>query len=367
MKCLKKILLLCLSACVLSLSCLSSSASAAGIYTNAFRIQGYNNVSHDVQQLYPIYYGPAHSFSVGTPISGATWNWVSEYDWITPFIDIEGNTAAFHWETNIVAQSTNTSFQNPFNNLDSLYVSRCGSRTVNQQSVSYAITPWSEGNYKKYTLTVYADVSLTGFNKGTQDDVRCAIASYDDSFIDTDTSAISSYQVYFEKNIINYVFSDSIDNSLLQTMIGQNTTLIQQNQETRETIDRNAQEIVDATEELNDSVTDSTVTGDFNITTIEAFGPLGTIVNNLIAFVGDLLTIGSTSCQPLKPPLPQYAGGGTLDISCPSSFMQPYKQFTDAIDVIIAAYLWFKIAVYIYHSVENLRNPENDDEEFLEL
>lgn len=185
----------------------------------------------------------------------------------------------------------------------------------------------------------------------------------------------STHPVYF--NNITYgsiQYATSATDALLQEMISHQDATTGAIEDLEQTTIENTDKIVDAlddntsaTEDLNDSITDSTITGDFTITTIEAFGPLGTIVNNLIAFVGDLLTIGSTPCQPLKPPLPQYAGGGTLDIACPSTFMQPYELFTDAADVIVAAYLWFKIAIYIYHSVENLRNPENDDEEFLQL
>ena len=156
--------------------------------------------------------------------------------------------------------------------------------------------------------------------------------------------------------LVSWDGTEDPNTALLEGISGDTQTIIEQNSE-----------INDNLENINDSLTDSTVTGSFNVSNVPSFGPVATIVNNLIGLVQDFLTIGSTSCSPLEPPLPNYAGGGTLTIACPSTFLSPFRQFTTAVDAIIAAYLWVKIAIYIYHKVSDLRNPENDDEEFLDL
>ena len=129
----------------------------------------------------------------------------------------------------------------------------------------------------------------------------------------------------------------------------------------------------DAINDQTDAITDDTVdTTDIDYSditdSVPAFGPIATIINNLIDFPRVFLV--DDLCQPLNTPLPDYLGASDstyLVIPCPSDFLEPYWDAVVLFENIAASYLFFRLAIFIVRQVEYIRDPERDDEEFLQL
>lgn len=163
------------------------------------------------------------------------------------------------------------------------------------------------------------------------------------------TSSAVPGRIAYENTGTTATLSSSKTDSLLETQVGQNET------------------IINNTTEINESINDSTInTSGIDPTSINvpSFGPVATIVNSLINLPNTILNVGS--CTPINPPLPAYIGG-TLTIPCPSTLISPYQSAVDFIEAIAAAYIWFRVAVYIGKQVKKLRDPQNDDEEYLDI
>lgn len=144
-----------------------------------------------------------------------------------------------------------------------------------------------------------------------------------------------------------------IANDLLQQQIGQNQTIINQNTQINQNI-----------ENINDTLTDSNVSGSFNTSPIQPFGPIGTITNSILELPRIILTVNN--CQPLTPELPYVHEN--IEIPCPSTVLnQMAGDFMSYLDVIASAFVWFITARYIFKKVQGLRDPENDDEEYLDI
>lgn len=128
-------------------------------------------------------------------------------------------------------------------------------------------------------------------------------------------------------------------------------------------INQNITEIGDKIEDLNNSITDPTVNGNFQTNNVPAFGPVATIVNNIFDLPRVFINPGQ--CQAVNLPLPFV--NKNLPLTCPSDFMAPYQQIIVLVDTIASAYILYKTAVYTVKSVKKLRDPENEDEEYLDL
>lgn len=203
------------------------------------------------------------------------------------------------------------------------------------------------------------------------------------SDISTVDATSTKQSIYLQGFAYQKSTQTSSTDALIETTINQNQTIINQNNVTNNLlgdINDNLQDIADRTDALNDStqdindtLTDDTVdTSDIDYSAITssvpAFGPIATIVNNLIDFPRVFLT--DTLCQPLNTPIPEYVGASDstyLVIPCPSDFLEPYWTAVELIEALAAAYIYFKLAGFIVRQVEYIRDPERDDEEFLNL
>lgn len=128
-------------------------------------------------------------------------------------------------------------------------------------------------------------------------------------------------------------------------------------------INQNITNIGNKIDDLNQSITDPTVNGDFSQNNVPAFGPVATIVNNIFDLPRVFLNPGQ--CQAVNLPLPFV--NKDLPLTCPSDFMAPYQQIIILADTLASAYILYKTAVYTVRSVKKLRDPENEDEEYLDL
>lgn len=173
--------------------------------------------------------------------------------------------------------------------------------------------------------------------------------------INTENDA-STDQVVTNLDVLNQTVQDASHD--IQTKIDEQIDTINDNTE--------------AVEDLKESITDDNIDTDdidYNQITdaVPAFGPIATIINNLIEFPRVFLT--DTPCSPLQIPLPAYLGAGnmTLPLACPSTIMQPYWDLVVFVETLTASYLFFRLAIYIARKIKGLRDPENDDEEYLDL
>lgn len=145
-----------------------------------------------------------------------------------------------------------------------------------------------------------------------------------------------------------------------QTIINQNQTVINQNEQIINQQNQTNQNLTD----INSTMTNSTVSGDFSVSAIPAFGPIAGILNNLLELPRILLAV--PACSPIRPTLPFVHQD--IEIPCMSTiYSQAYPAFIIFLDAITSAYIWFRVARYIVRQVQHLRDPEQEDEEYLDI
>lgn len=147
---------------------------------------------------------------------------------------------------------------------------------------------------------------------------------------------------------------------LQQQNLNNQSTMISQNQQ----IINNQGELNQTIKDVNSTLTDSTVSGDFSVSAIPAFGPIAGILNNLLELPRILLAV--PACTPIRPTLPFVQQA--IEIPCMSTvYSQAYPAFITFLDAIASAYIWFRVARYIVRQVQHLRDPEQEDEEYLDI
>lgn len=294
----------------------------------------------------------------------------NSYQWNSGAVNVTGNYAAIHFETNIVmSQPSDVPWWGDFVNLGYIRVIGCsasgsGSLGIMSQSVRHYVTEWTGPAptipYHNKTLTVNVDLSLSGLSTGSQN-IYCMIGSSEYAFYQT-TYANSSPLLWFEQQPTTIEFTTNPTDSLLNTQIEQNQTIINQN----ETIIENVENISTSVDNLTDTITDDTVEGDFTMPEIPAFGPVATILNNVLSIPQTLLNSLNARCYSVST---SQFYGSTLTLPCFSYIMADIglSQPFNTIESFLAVYIWFRVGVFILRSVKKLRDPENDDEEYLDI
>lgn len=151
-----------------------------------------------------------------------------DYDWIIDSVNVTGNYANIHFETNLVLHGTPTGdprlslLNGKWKNLDYLTINYCGSSgsnyTIKSQSVSYATTPWfgytptfdDPGEQSNnVTLTIYGDVLISGLTNG-QREIYCGVGTYNQWAFMEAINPESPYSptVYFEKQPTTIQFTN---------------------------------------------------------------------------------------------------------------------------------------------------------------
>ena len=216
-----------------------------------------------------------------------------------------GNYASLHFETNIVAvteRSTNYASAFSWLNRDRIVVKHCtfngSSINIETNNISTAVTTWWQqvGNNWLYssTLTVYGDVTLSGIPNNTGGTFVCDIGTdvnNDYFWSNEDTGSF----IYWEKNESNMIFGSSLNESLLQTQIEQNNTIINQ-----------STEYYDKTYESVDNIenqSSSDVEGATNGVTTNLIGLISSFMNEISSF-------SATTCV-IAMPFPSFMGGST--------------------------------------------------------
>lgn len=151
-----------------------------------------------------------------------------DYDWIIDSVNVTGNYANIHFETNIVLHGSptgdpRTSVSNGrWKNLDYLTINYCGSSgsnyTIKSQSITYATTPWfgytptfdDPGEQSNnVTLTIYGDVLISGLTTGTRE-LYCGVGTYNQWAFMEAINVDSPYTptMYFEKQPTTIQFTN---------------------------------------------------------------------------------------------------------------------------------------------------------------
>lgn len=166
--------------------------------------------------------------------------------------------------------------------------------------------------------------------------------------------------VSFGTTNFNATFSNNLSDELLQQQIVQNQQIIDINTQIRDGVGQTT----DAINNLHDSVTDSTITGNFSISAIQPFGPIAAITQGILGLPAVILNINP--CTEITPELPYVHE--EITIPCPSTVLRGMMGgFMDYLDVIASAYVWFITARLIFKKVQDMRDPTNEDEEYLDL
>lgn len=280
-----------------------------------------------------------------------------------------GNYAAVNFKFNVVfAVPHNYGRRWQFRpDLIDITSSNIGSNSYIPQnkSISTVRTDWEEWNGTQYctqsnpcdmtTYTIMGSYYLSNIDQ-TAGQLQITIGGTT-PFWESTPDQYNSTRVYLESTTMSIDFTTTIDNSLLQYQITQNDIIINQNQATQN-------KMVEGFEQVNDTLTDSTVTGNFNVTSLQPFGPIGAITNGILQIPATIMNLNP--CTPITPELPYI--GENINIPCPSTVLNAMAgDFMTWIDVIASAGIWFIVAKYIFKKVQNLRDPTNEDEEYLEL
>ena len=286
----------------------SSDANASPLSTNGVKFEYSTNNGSSYQWSNPITF-PVNGV-VGDYLSNAT-N-VRKYSFVANNVQSTGNYASIHFETNLVYIINSPAVNSGdvrWINIDQIEVLACSfggnSLPIQSQSTSGVQTLWdwdnTAGRNRRNTLTIYGDVIFGGLQSGTTGNLICdvGVASNSGSFIYVSRYA-SLVDVYPEQNPANIVFSNQIDNSLLQTQINQNQTIINQNAE-----------YYGHEYEATDNISNQSASDIDGATNAQTTSIIGTISS----FVSALGSVQAGSCE-LTLPFPSFVGGQQVVNPC---------------------------------------------------
>ncbi|MBQ3445818.1 hypothetical protein IJG29_03815 [Candidatus Saccharibacteria bacterium] len=233
-------------------------------------------------------YWPANQFLTGvSAVDRFEINWAD--------VTTEAGYATLHFETNLVWWADITLEDDPVWNspyslrvLQARFFPSGGSGTVlniESSSVSYATTSWDFG--WRNTLTIYVDLTLSGVPENTTGNFNVDIGIPTSSnirnpfYLLTDASYPdrADAKLYVEQNPTVILFSSNLDDALLSQQIAQQETMIQQNQTI---IDQNNQDRSNM-ENTSDSASDSADSSAASVT--NASSSLLVIIGNFINVV----------------------------------------------------------------------------------
>lgn len=281
----------------------SSDASAATLTTSKinFYLREFNQQAYSWTQRRDA--GWSHSF----PNVAAVRQYGIKYDGLYT----TGNYASLHFETNLVAYTERSSNpQGAFSwiNRDSIVVKACSFNnqllTLESNNVSTAVTNWWQDFdtgiwFFSSTLTLYGDVTFSGIPQNTSGTLVCDVGTDSNSDYFWSNESAGSY-IYWEKNPTVIVFGSNLNDTLLQTQIDQNTTIINQNNEYYS-------HEYDATDNISGQSA-SDIQGATNAQTTS-------IIGTISSFVSALGSVQAGSCE-LTLPFPSFVGGQQVVNPC---------------------------------------------------
>lgn len=221
------------------------------------------------------------------------------YQFTTASITPTGNYASIHFETNIVANASSQQYLN-FVNRDYIGVYACsssvsGSLRIQASSISTAVTTWTDSqNRPSKTLTVYGDVSLGGLSVNTSQQIVCGIGSSNYAFFSTNYTA-NTANMYFEQNPMSIIYTNNESESLLQSQVYQNNTIINQNNETNQYLSEQAQKDQQDRDDLQNASQDAQTGANSSQQSATSTGT--TLLGAFSAFVNALVNASPSNCN----------------------------------------------------------------------
>lgn len=341
-----------------------------------------------------------------TPSANAASNTVSFYRNIS-------NQTTFNWTSVTSAGVQGQSVRSfavylPLNNLKGGYVTASGSFTVkNADEWISGTTPtylyagnFSAGNdvscylQNGASLNNYIITTTTSYNPsftpqqftvGTSVTISYNVQAQINNFTGLNTYmvcnignskrdmiTISGFNIRYQLVDSRYFLTSNVDmtgalndlkNQMSQVNDSINSAADQAHQDSQAEIDA-IKDQTQSIDNLESSITDPTIEGDFSVSAIQPFGPIGAITNAILAIPQTLLTLGDCSSITLNLPFVDES----IILPCMSPILDSMAgPLITSIDVITSAYIWFVVAKYIFRKVQQLRDPQNDDEEYLDL
>lgn len=229
-----------------------------------------------------------------------------------------------------LASNTYTKSIATINNVVSSYKLNCpasGSSTTPCSvdiTLTYTITPTSA-----LTTLYLGSYSTSNYNMGFQNHVE---------------------DVYVVINSISY--QDKVDD----TLINQNQTIIDQNNQTNEELGN-----------LNDKIEDTDIQGSldgaggfFGSFSSPDHGGLSGIITAPLTAINQML---NTTCNPMTATFK----GKDLSLPCGYDFWDRLGAIQDFINVVLGGMLCYRIIIKLYKLIEKIKNPEDDRLEVMDL
>lgn len=352
-------LLLVLFTIFTALFVVSSDASASPLSTDGVKFEYSTNNGSSYQWSSPITF-PVNGV-VGDYLSNAT-N-VRKYSFVANNVQSTGNYASIHFETNLIYIINSPAVNSGdvrWINIDQIEVLACSfggnPLSIQSQSTSGVQTLWdwdnTAGRNRRNTLTIYGDVIFGDLQSGTTGNLVCdvGVASNSGSFIYVSRYA-SLVDIYPEQNPANIVFSNQIDNSLLQTQINQNQTIINQN----DIMINQQQQTYDWLTDNSAPSADTSALGQ-SAGWLPA-GPVDSILTLPVTLAQGIVGVftGTHTCTPIVLPFSLGPYNESLTIPCMDEYFRiaQISILWNAVGSIIAAFIVYDTLKWLYKFVDD--------------
>ena len=260
------------------------------------------------------------------------------------------NNGVIHFETNIVASSTDQRTYNVWYHLDYQNIITCAASvsgiTVASKNLSYAVTNWTSqsGQTTLYnsTLTYYGDVVLKGFTSGQQVYFTCAVGSDNYSFYYGGWHDFITNRIYFEQNPMSINWTNNETDTLINIQINQDNEYYQSN--------------YGAVDNINNQ-TDSQF-GDISSPTTS------NLIGLFTSFINAVSTIQAADSCEITLPFPSFAGGSWVVNPCQNKEKIPQVVLALGTIVTICFVMgaWNWISIKIYRLIRSFIDGSDDTE-----
>lgn len=180
-----------------------------------------------------------------------------------------------------------------------------GMATIEEKSVRVSTTDWTTSqvinniNYTCYnrTFTFYVSATFTNFNSGSNPSIWFTIGSNTAFIFDNQYQSALDY-FYFEddsNNQTNVSFDNNVSNSLLQTQVNQNQTIINQNNQTNQYLSEQAEKDQQDRDNLDQASDDADSSSNLSQQQAEQTGT--TLLKAFTDFVGALTNARPSNCN----------------------------------------------------------------------
>lgn len=341
----KKILSLCYSVCLFLLSLLF--ASLASCQSVSALSPSYYNVRYSALAGAQWMYNVAEGYKFG-------FDYLYNYEWLIDQIPITGNTANIHFETNVVLQGSVYGLNSRFHNTDFLTVNYCGSSgqnvAIKSMSISSAQTNWVNANlnnYKMRTLTIYADVVVSGFTTGTSD-LYCNVGlSNNWAFAARTNSDYGLATVYFEQQPTRVQFTNDNSEAYQKQTIDAINNLNQTTQQgSKDIVDAINNQSENEKSEYQDQATQNE--SDINSDTAAQEQQATTLLNAVTSVIQSIKNQNASNCSIRIPTNLIDKNSGSTTINLCSNGYRTFINATDSSSSFSVSFIFSNVVMVVF-------------------